>query len=169
MRCIPPSSFNHTPHCKCCVICRLQPSLQLYDYHYYYSSSPSSSFPSFLKFFKLFFYKFIYLVSFGCVGSLLLRVGFLQLWRAGATLRCAWASHCSGFSCCGAQAPGVQASVVVALQAQQLQCAGSVVVACGFQSAVSVVVAHGLSCSAAFGIFPDQSSNLCPLPQQADS
>ena len=24
------------------------------------------------------------------------------------------ASHCGGFSCCGAQAPGVQASVVVA-------------------------------------------------------
>ena len=26
----------------------------------------------------------------------------------------AWASHCSGFSCCGAQALGTQASVVVA-------------------------------------------------------
>ena len=25
-----------------------------------------------------------------------------------------WASHCSGFSCCGAQALGAQASVVVA-------------------------------------------------------
>ena len=33
----------------------------------------------------------------------------------GATLRCgAWASHCGGSSCCGAQAPGVWASVVVA-------------------------------------------------------
>ena len=40
--------------------------------------------------------------------------GFLQLWRAGATLRCsAQASHCSGFSCCGARAVGTQASVVV--------------------------------------------------------
>ena len=40
-----------------------------------------------------------------------------------------WVSHCSGFSCCGTQALGIQASVVVA---------------------------HGLSCSVAYGIFPDQ-------------
>ena len=33
----------------------------------------------------------------------------------------------------------------------------------------SVVVAHGLSCSAACGIFPDQDSNPCPLHWQADS
>ena len=33
----------------------------------------------------------------------------------GAALRCvAWASHCGGFSCCGAQALGARASVVVA-------------------------------------------------------
>ena len=58
--------------------------------------------------------KFIYLFIFGCVGSLLC-VGFLQLRRAGATLRCgAWASHCRGFSCCRARAPGMRASVVVA-------------------------------------------------------
>ena len=29
--------------------------------------------------------------------------------------------------------------------------------------------AHGLSCSEACGIFPDQGSNLCPLHWQADS
>ena len=58
---------------------------------------------------------FIYLFIFGCVGSSLLRMGFLQLWRAGATLhRVARASHCGGFSCCGAWALGTQASVVVA-------------------------------------------------------
>ena len=52
---------------------------------------------------------------FGWVGSSLLSVGFLQLWRMGATLHCGvWASHCSGFSCCGVQALGIQASVVVA-------------------------------------------------------
>ena len=35
--------------------------------------------------------------------------------RAGAALRCgAWASHCGGFSCCGARALGAWASVVVA-------------------------------------------------------
>ena len=33
----------------------------------------------------------------------------------------------------------------------------------------SVVVAHGPSCSAACGIFPDQGSNQCPLHWQADS
>ena len=37
------------------------------------------------------------------------------------------------------------------------------------QSAGSVVVAHGLSCSAACGIFPDQGSNPCPLHWQAGS
>ena len=39
----------------------------------------------------------------------------------------------------------------------------------GSRRASSVVVAHGLSCSAARGIFPDQGSNLCPLHWQADS
>ena len=33
----------------------------------------------------------------------------------------------------------------------------------------SVTVAHGPSCSAACGIFPDQGSNPCPLHWQADS
>ena len=32
----------------------------------------------------------------------------------------------------------------------------------------SVVVAHGLSCSVACGIFPDQGLNPCPLHWQAD-
>ena len=50
-----------------------------------------------------------------CIGSSLLCAGFLQLRRAGATLRCyAPAPHCGGFSCCRAQALGAQASVVVA-------------------------------------------------------
>ena len=52
----------------------------------------------------------------------------------GATLRCgAQASHCSGFSCSGAQALGARASVTVA---HGLSCATIV--------AGSVVVAHGL-------------------------
>ena len=33
----------------------------------------------------------------------------------------------------------------------------------------SVIVAHGPSCSATRGIFPDQGSNPCPLHWQADS
>ena len=39
----------------------------------------------------------------------------------------------------------------------------------GSRRAGSVVVAHGPSCSAACGIFPDQGSNLCPLHWRADS
>ena len=114
-------------------------------------------------FYIVFIYLFIYLFIFGWVGSSsLLRAGFLQLWRAGATLHCgAWASHCGGFSCCGAQAPGARA--------QQLWRVGSVVVARGLQSAGSAVVEHRLSCSVACGIFPHQGSNPCPLHWQADS
>ena len=71
-----------------------------------------SSLPEQLLFY--FLIKF-YLFVFRCIGSSLLRAGFLQLWQAGATLRCsAQASHCGGFSCCRAQALGARASVVVA-------------------------------------------------------
>ena len=45
----------------------------------------------------------------------------------------------------------------------------SVIVAQGLQSTGSVVVAHGLSGSGAWGIFPDQGSNPCPLSWQVDS
>ena len=55
----------------------------------------------------------------------------------------AQASHCGGFSCCGALVLGSQASVFAAP---------------GLQSSGSVVVVHGLSCPAACGhvVFPDQ-------------
>ena len=68
----------------------------------------------FLLFKNLFIYLFIYLFI-GCVGSSLLCVGFLQLCQAGAT-HChdVRASHRSGFSCCGAQALGMWAAVVLA-------------------------------------------------------
>ena len=39
----------------------------------------------------------------------------------------------------------------------------------GSRRAGSAIVAHGLSCSAACGILPDQGSNPCPLHWQADS
>ena len=39
----------------------------------------------------------------------------------------------------------------------------------GSRRAGSVVAAHGPSCSAACGIFPDQGLNPCPLHWQADS
>ena len=65
----------------------------------------------------------------------------LLLWSTG--------SRHAGFSSCGTRV--------------------SVVVAHWLKSAGSVVVAHGLSCSTACGIFPDQGSNPCPLHWQADS
>ena len=59
----------------------------------------------------------------------------------------------------GFQARGPQQLRLVGsrVQDQQLWCTGS------------VVVAHGLSCSTACGIFPDQGSNPRPLHWQADS
>ena len=101
---------------------------------------------------KLFIYLFIYL----CLCWVFTAARGLSLVAArGATLRCgAQASHCGGFSCCGAWALGAQASVVVA---HRLQRGGS------------VVVAHGLSCSVVCGTFPDQGSNPSPLHWQADS
>ena len=90
---------------------------------------------------------FIYLFIFGCIGSSLLYTGFLQLWQAGATLRCsAQTSHC-----------GLQAHVL-----QQLWSMCSVVVACELQSAGSLGVTQGFICSMACGIFPDQGLNPCP-------
>ena len=55
-------------------------------------------------FFNLFIYFWLcWVFSFLCGG-------FLQLRRAGATLhRGAWACHCRGLCCCGAQAPDAQA------------------------------------------------------------
>ena len=51
---------------------------------------------------------------------------------------------------------------------RQLCCVG-LAVAHGLWSRGSVVVAHGLSWSAACGLFPDQGSNPCPLPWLTDS
>ena len=39
----------------------------------------------------------------------------------------------------------------------------------GSRRAGSAIAAHGPSCSAACGIFPDQGPNPCPLHRQADS
>ena len=71
------------------------------------------------------------------------------------------ASRCSGFFRCEAGAR--------ARRLQQRQHTGLVVVAPGLRRTGSVVVAHGLSCSMACGIFPDQRSNPWLLHWQADS
>ena len=112
-------------------------------------------------FFFFFFFKCIYLFIFGCVRSSLLHTGFLWLKRVGATLRCgAQASHCSGFSCCRAWALGTRASVVMAHGLSS----------CGLRALERrLVVAHGLRCSTACEIFPDEGSNPCPLHCQVDS
>ena len=82
--------------------------------HPHYYNSLLSGLPPLQSFFFFFKHLFIYLFI-GCAGSSLLHAGFLLMRRAGATLRCgARASHCGGFSCCGAQALGVRVSVVVA-------------------------------------------------------
>ena len=71
--------------------------------------------PTFYSFFFFNINLFIYLFIFGCFWFFVAVCGFLKLRRAGATLRCSvWASHCSGFCCCGARALGARASVVVA-------------------------------------------------------
>ena len=79
-----------------------------------------------------------------CTSSALKKNIYLIFGSAGSSLLCRCstpASHCSGFSCCGTQALGAQASVVWA---------------------------PGLRCSVAHEIFLDQSSNPCPLHWQVD-
>ena len=60
-------------------------------------------------FFDLFFFN--HLDVFACTEALLLHAGFLQLWWAGATLRCGvCTSHCCGFSGCRAWVLGYKGS-----------------------------------------------------------
>ena len=64
-----------------------------------------------------FFNKFIYFryLILAALGLCCCTWAFSSCGEGGATLRCdAWASHCGGFSCCGAWALGTQASVVAA-------------------------------------------------------
>ena len=86
----------------------------------------------------------MYLFIFGCIGSSLLRVGFSLVVASGgySSLRCA------GFS--------LHWFLLLRSAGSRARWA-------------SVVLVHGLSCSAACGIFLDQGSNLCPLHWQADS
>ena len=116
------------------------------------------------------FYLFIYLQNYVFTYLVLAALSlccctrvFLQLLqRVGATsLFSAHASHCSGFSCSEhrLQAHGLQ----------QLQRVGTVVAALGLQITSSAAVVHGLSCSVACGIFPDQGLKPCPLHCKGDS
>ena len=86
---------------------------------------------------------FFFFFFFGCVGSSFLCEGFSAVAAGGGHS----SSRCAGLS----------PSRPLLLRSTGSRCAGS------------VVVAHGLSRSAARGIFPDQGSNPCPLHWQADS
>ena len=95
---------------------------------------------------------------------------FIYLFLAALSLHCCTRA----FSSCGKQGLlfiAVRGLLIVAslLWSTGSRHLGSVVVAHRPQSAGSVVVAHGFSCSEACRIFPDQSSKLCPLHWQADS
>ena len=66
-----------------------------------------------LFFLNFIFYLFVYFLA--ALGLCCCTRAFSSCGEWGLTLRCgAWASHCGGFSCCGARALGARASVVVA-------------------------------------------------------
>ena len=104
----------------------------------------------FLSFFKCDFYLLC------CAGSSLLHGLFSSCWEQGLLfvsvrgllLLQSTGSRCTGFSSCGTG----------------LGCCGSPPL-----ETSSVGVVHGLSCSQACGIFPDQGWNLCHLHWQLDS
>ena len=79
-----------------------------------------------------------------------------------------------GFSLVMMQRAGATLGVVLRLQKvelrlQEVQREGSAVAAPGLWSTGSTAMAHGLGCSVARGIFPDQGLNPCPLHWQAGS
>ena len=94
----------------------------------------------FFFFFNIFIYLFIYFWL--CWAFVSVRALSLVAASGGRS-----SSRCAGLSL----------SRPLLLRSTSGRCAGS------------VVVAHGLSCSAACGIFPDQGPNPCPLHWQADS
>ena len=124
-------------------------------------------------------YLFIYLLNLKLISVANFFLINLFLFLAALGLHCCTRA----FSSCGEQGllfvavhgfliAGASLAVEHRLQVrglQQLWHVGSVVVACRLQSAGSAVVARGLSCSTACGIFLDQGSNPCPLHWQADS
>ena len=81
--------------------------------------------------------------NFGSAGSSLLCASFLQLWRSGATL------------CCGMPVSHRVVSLIAEHGLQDVR--------------ASVVVVHGLSCTAAYAVFPNQGLNPCRLRWQAVS
>ena len=93
----------------------------------------------------------------------------------GLTARARWSRLSKGYSLAvvhGLLTAAASLAVECGLQGARASGAaavGSAVVALGLQSTGLGVMAHGLSCSAACGIFPNQGSNLLLLHWQADS
>ena len=92
-------------------------------------------------------------------------------------VRQAWATSLWLFSCCSEQGllstavPMLRlAGVSLAVEHRLWGVQASITTSCmGCKATGSVVVAHGLSCSSACGIFPDQGSNPYPLHWQVNS
>ena len=75
---------------------------------------------------------------------------------------------CAVFSSCGFSLRWLFLLWSPALRPEQLQRVVSAAVAPGLQSTGAMVAAHGLSCSVAYGILPDQALNPCLLHWQMD-
>ena len=99
--------------------------------------------PLFIYFFLFLFFKIIYLFIY-------LRLCWVFVSVRGLSLVVASGGHSSS------RCAGLSPSRPLLLRSTRSRCASS------------VIVAHGPSCSAACGIFPDQGSNPCPLHWQAD-
>ena len=85
----------------------------------------------FIFLFKLHLYSllsiFSYLLTFGCTESPWLCTDLSPRWWVGLPLGCGvWAARCSGFSCCGARAPGHEACRGCSTQAQKPWCSAFV-------------------------------------------
>ena len=119
-------------------------------YHILFIQSPSNW--RFLTICTFCFFKKVHLFSFWLhwVFVALCQLSLVVV-SGGCSSFGAQASYCSGFSSCGAQALGAQASVVTVCWLQKLQHIGS------------VLLVHRLWCSAACGIFPEQGLNPRPL------
>ena len=131
----------------------------------------SFSFWKFSKylFFSLFFFFFFFFTQTKDILGKLLFLNFIYLFLFLAVL----GLHCctQAFSSCS------EGGLLFIAVRRFLIAVASLVAEHGLQAhglqqlwhAGSVVAAHGLSCSVACGIFPDQGSNPCPLHWQADS
>ena len=103
-------------------------------------------------FFYLFIHSFIHLFIYGWLCWVFVSVPGLSLVAASGDHS---SSQCAGLSL--SRRAGLSLSQPLLLRST------------GSRRASSVSVAHGPSCSAACGIFPDQGSNPCSLHWQADS